>query len=152
MKIDNQNVQGLMVGASFLQLIKVRDACADFLASKFHPHNVLGIRRFADSMSHSVLVTAADNYINNFFLKVVHSDEFMALSFEELLLLVQRDELNVPTEEPIFEACMKWVKAEHVDRTSLLPQVRRTDLSILWSSRLFRLFQVGHDFAILDLS
>lgn len=34
-KIDNQNVQMLMVGASFLQLNKVRDACADFLISRF---------------------------------------------------------------------------------------------------------------------
>lgn len=33
-KIDNQNVQGLMVGAAFLQLNKVRDACADFLISR----------------------------------------------------------------------------------------------------------------------
>lgn len=33
-KIDNQNVQSLMVGASFLQLGKVRDACADFLISR----------------------------------------------------------------------------------------------------------------------
>lgn len=33
-KIDNQNVQGLMVGASFLQLNKVRDACAEFLISR----------------------------------------------------------------------------------------------------------------------
>lgn len=33
-KIDNQNVQTLMMGAAFLQLNKVRDACADFLASR----------------------------------------------------------------------------------------------------------------------
>lgn len=122
-KIDNQNVQGLMVGASFLQLNKVRDACAEFLISKFHPQNVLGIRRFADSMSCANLVSAADNYINNFFLKVIHSDEFNALSFEELIDLVRRDELNVPTEEHIFESCMRWVKAEEGTRVSLLPQV-----------------------------
>lgn len=29
-RIDNQNVQNLMVGASFLQLSNVRDACASF--------------------------------------------------------------------------------------------------------------------------
>lgn len=33
-KIDNHSVQNLMVGASFLQLNKVRDACADFLVSR----------------------------------------------------------------------------------------------------------------------
>lgn len=30
-KIDGSNVQSLLVGASFLQLAKVREACADFL-------------------------------------------------------------------------------------------------------------------------
>ena len=30
-KIDSSNVQSLLVGASFLQLAKVREACADFL-------------------------------------------------------------------------------------------------------------------------
>lgn len=34
-KIDNQNVQSLMVGSAFLQLNKVRDACADFLISRY---------------------------------------------------------------------------------------------------------------------
>lgn len=34
-KIDNQNVQMLMVACAFLQLNKVRDACADFLVSRY---------------------------------------------------------------------------------------------------------------------
>lgn len=33
-KIDNQNVQSLMMGSAFLQLNKVRDACANFLISR----------------------------------------------------------------------------------------------------------------------
>lgn len=33
-RIDSSNCQSVMIGASFLQLNKVRDACADFLISK----------------------------------------------------------------------------------------------------------------------
>lgn len=79
-KIDNQNVQMLMVGASFLQLNKVRDACAEFLISRFHAYNVLGIRQFADSLSCAQLVTAAEKYIHLYFAKVALSDEFLSLS------------------------------------------------------------------------
>lgn len=105
-KIDNQNVQSLMVGASFLQLNKVRDACADFLISRyalshlmqywiswnfsivnmtfqcfrFHAHNVLGIRQFADSLSCTQLVSAAEKYIHHYFSKVAQSEEFLSLS------------------------------------------------------------------------
>lgn len=33
-RIDTTNCQNIMIGASFLQLIKVRDACAQFLIQK----------------------------------------------------------------------------------------------------------------------
>lgn len=36
--------------------------------------------------------------------------------------LVRRDELNVPSEEVIFEACMCWIKFDE-ERSSTLPQV-----------------------------
>lgn len=88
MKIDNQNVQMLMVGASFLQLNKVRDACAEFLISRFHAYNVLGIRQFADSLSCAQLVTAAEKYILINFAKVALSDEFLNLS-ESISISVQ---------------------------------------------------------------
>ncbi|XP_055538734.1 kelch-like protein 18 isoform X2 [Wyeomyia smithii] len=122
-KIDNQNVQGLMVGASFLQLNKVRDACADFLKSRFHPQNVLGIRHFADTLSCTQLITSADRYIHQYFSRVAFSDEFLALNFDELVDIVRRDELNVPSEECIFDACMKWVKNDIETRAGFLPNL-----------------------------
>ncbi|XP_017845262.1 kelch-like protein 18 isoform X2 [Drosophila busckii] len=121
--IDNHNVQGLMVGASFLQLSDVRDACAGFLISRFHPHNVLGIRSFADSMSCRQLIVAADQYIDQNFAKISQSEEFLALQCEHLLDLIHRDELNVRTEEVIFEGCMRWVKYAEEKRSKLFPQV-----------------------------
>lgn len=86
MSIDNHNVQSLMVGAAFLQLNKVRDACADFLVSRFHAHNVLGIRQFADSLGCTQLVTEAEKYIHSNFTKVAQSEEFLNLS--KILLTV----------------------------------------------------------------
>lgn len=122
-RIDNQNVQSLMMGASFLQLLKVRNACADFLISRFHPYNVLGIRHFADSMSCTHLIQAADKYIDKNFSKVAQSNEFLTLDFEELSDLIKRDFLNITSEEVVFEACMKWVKYAEDKRSELFPQV-----------------------------
>ena len=42
--ISTSNVQNLMLGANFLQLSRVRDACAEFLQTRLSPANVLGIR------------------------------------------------------------------------------------------------------------
>ena len=42
--ISTSNVQSLMMTASFLQLSRVRDACAEFLMARLCPSNVLGVR------------------------------------------------------------------------------------------------------------
>ena len=40
--ISTSNVQSLMMTANFLQLSRVRDACAEFLMARLCPSNVLG--------------------------------------------------------------------------------------------------------------
>lgn len=82
----------------------------------------MGIRQFADSLGCTQLVHAAEKYIHHYFCKVAQSEEFFALSFDELMDIIRCDELNVPTEESIFETCMKWIKHDE-SRASLLPQV-----------------------------
>ncbi|XP_073998112.1 kelch like family member 18 [Rhodnius prolixus] len=121
--INTNNVQSLMVGASFLQLPRVRNACADFLKKRFHPHNVLGIRQFADALGCSVLVESADKYIQQYFHDVSLSDEYLNLNANELLDIVKRDELHVISEEQVFEAIMHWVKKDSPNRKIELPRL-----------------------------
>lgn len=52
----------------------------NFIYCRFHSHNVLGIRQFADSLGCSQLVTEAETYIHSNFTKVSLSDEFLNLS------------------------------------------------------------------------
>ena len=73
-------------------------------------------------MGHQGLISAADKYINYKFAKISSSDEFLALPFDELIEIVRRDEINVISEEAVFEACMRWVKHEN-ERSDLLPEV-----------------------------
>ena len=68
--ISTSNVQSLMMTASFLQLSRVRDACAEFLMARLSPNNVLGIKSFADSLGCSILVAACHKYVKKFFAKV----------------------------------------------------------------------------------
>ena len=39
-----------MMTANFLQLSRVRDACAEFLMARLCPSNVLGVKTFADTL------------------------------------------------------------------------------------------------------
>lgn len=70
-------------------------------SSRFHPNNVLGIRSFADSLSCTSLVEAADKYIQQYFHDVSMCDEYLSLSQNELLDMLRSDDLHVISEEQV---------------------------------------------------
>ncbi|XP_004449785.1 kelch-like protein 18 isoform X1 [Dasypus novemcinctus] len=121
--IDQQNVQSLLMGASFLQLQSIKDACCTFLRERLHPKNCLGVRQFAETMMCAVLYDAANSFIHQHFVEVSMSEEFLSLPLEDVLELVSRDELNVKSEEQVFEAALAWVRYDREQRASCLPEL-----------------------------
>ena len=121
--ISTSNVQNLMLGASFLQLTRVRDACADFLQTRLTPQNVLGIRTFAESLGSQSLVTSSNKFLQKHFKAVSESEEFCQLGLVEVGELVAREELHVASEEIVFLAVMRWIKQDVEDRSSHLPSL-----------------------------
>ena len=121
--ISSSNVQSLMMGASFLQLSIVRDACANFLMSRLLPHNVLGVMSFADTLGCVSLVNACQNFIKKFFNHVSQSDEFLMLSLDQVKKLISDDELEVVSEEIVFESVISWVNHEKDKRKDQLHQL-----------------------------
>ncbi|KAG1714379.1 Kelch-like protein 18 [Nymphon striatum] len=122
-KMDIHNVQSLLVGASFLQLQQVRNACCDFLKRRLHPNNVLGIRQFADTLGCSKLVDAANKFIQKHFIEASRSEEFMNLNFNDVKEIISRDELHVISEEQVFESVILWVKRDQELRKDHLPEL-----------------------------
>lgn len=122
-KINETNVQSLMVGSSYLQLIKVRDACADFLKRRYvlfvhknnmknnvsgwylclnkswyfrlHPQNVVGIRQFAEALDCNFLVDICNNYIDCNFPEVSVGEEYLNMPIGDLVRIIERNELQV---------------------------------------------------------
>jgi len=82
--ISTHNVQNLMMGSSFLQLSRVRDACAEFLMTRLSAGNVLGVQHFADSLGCSSLVTACDKFVQKFFAHVAEAEEFTGLTCKQV--------------------------------------------------------------------
>uniref|UniRef100_A0A8D0GZL9 Kelch like family member 18 n=1 Tax=Sphenodon punctatus TaxID=8508 RepID=A0A8D0GZL9_SPHPU len=121
--IDQQNVQSLLMGASFLQLQNIKDACCAFLRERLHPKNCLGVRQFAETMMCSVLYDSANSFIHQHFVEVSMSEEFLSLPFEDALELVSRDELNVKSEEQVFEAALAWMRFDREQREPCLPEL-----------------------------
>jgi len=121
--IEGSNVRSLMFSASFLQSFRVTDACAEFLMARLSPDNVLETEMFADSLGCTLLVNACHKYIKKFFVQVVESEEYLHLSLEKLISLVSEDELDVTSEEAVFNAVLAWVKSDPEMRAESLPRL-----------------------------
>ncbi|XP_027763563.1 kelch-like protein 18 isoform X1 [Empidonax traillii] len=121
--IDQQNVQSLLMGASFLQLQNIKDACCTFLRERLHPKNCLGVRQFAETMMCALLYDAANSFTHQHFPEVSMAEEFLALPLDDVLELLSRDELNVKSEEQVFEAALAWIRYDREQREPFLPEL-----------------------------
>lgn len=73
----------------------VQNACCCFLEQQLHPSNCLGIRLFAETHGCEELRCAAEKYILKHFVSLVESEEFLALSSEDVESLIKCDNLTV---------------------------------------------------------
>ena len=117
------NVHHLLSGASLLQISSVKDACVNFLMKKLHPENCLTVRNLADTFSCHELLEAANSFLEKNFVEVSQSEEFLLLKFDDVYQLVKKDDLNVRSEEQVFEAVLAWVKQDPNTRCEDMPKL-----------------------------
>ena len=115
-EITKDNVQDLLPASCILQLNWVRETCCEFIKHQLDSSNCLGIRSFADTHCCQELQEAADSYAQQHYLEVRETGEFLELSCEELASLLESEDLNVQSEEQVFESVLKWVKHDVENR------------------------------------
>lgn len=118
--IMESNVQSLLPAASLLQVGSVREACCAFLLGQLHPSNCLGIRSFADTHACRDLLGKSHRYALHHFREVAHTDEFLMLPLSQVEDLISSDELNVTSEELVYEATVAWIKHDLPEREKYL--------------------------------
>lgn len=122
-RITDNNVQPILIIASFLGLDRVVEACSEFLHPRLQANNVLGIRAFAETHHMKRLVISANKFIDRYFVPVSRCEEFAQLSFEDVVNIVSRNELNIISEESVYEAVIDWVKRDVTNRQEDLPKL-----------------------------
>ncbi|XP_070534846.1 kelch-like protein 17 [Ptychodera flava] len=118
-EITVENVQGVLAGASMLNLSSLRNVCCSFLQSQLDASNCLGIHSFADMYSCVDLEVTARRFIYQHFLEVIKTEEFFLMSEDSLIELLKSDKLQVAREEEVYEAAMKWMYYDFVNRQHL---------------------------------
>lgn len=118
--VTQENVQLLLPAANMLQLNRVKEICCHFLIQQLHPSNCLGINKFAEAYSCQSLQKESRKYIQDHFQEVIKHEEFSLLPVSQLIELLRDDNLNVVSEQVVFEALLSWIKHKLTERISLL--------------------------------
>ncbi|XP_076455329.1 kelch-like protein 20 [Babylonia areolata] len=121
--VEESNVQTLLPAACLLHLAEIQDVCCEFLKRQLDPSNCLGIRAFADTHACRDLLRIADKFTQHNFQEVMESEEFMLLPVNQLVDIISSDELNVRSEEQVYQAVMGWIKYNIQERRQHLPTV-----------------------------
>ena len=97
----------------------------------YHIFFYAGIVAFADRHNCAELVTESESFARQHFIDVVQNEEFMDISAKQLSRLLANDDLNILSEERVFEAALAWIKYDpdvrkvnsHKDQHPISPYV-----------------------------
>ncbi|XP_068726109.1 kelch-like protein diablo [Montipora capricornis] len=122
-EISDSNVQDLLPITCLLQVQSLQQACCEFLKRQLSSDNCLGIVAFADRHHCANLVTSSESFAKHHFIEVVQSEEFMEISAKQLTRLISDDDLNIQSEERVFEAVLAWIKYDIDIRQEFAPEI-----------------------------
>ncbi|XP_078270659.1 kelch repeat and BTB domain-containing protein 8 isoform X2 [Rhinoraja longicauda] len=104
------NVQALFTAASLFQIPSLQDQCAQYMISRLDPQNSIGVFMFADAYGHRELKEKSQDYIRKKILCVAKEQEFLHLTKDQLMSILNSDDLNVEKEEHVYESIILWLE------------------------------------------
>nr|XP_020140943.1 kelch repeat and BTB domain-containing protein 8 isoform X1 [Microcebus murinus] len=121
--LTEANVQALFTAASIFQIPSIQDQCAKYMISHLDPQNSIGVFIFADHYGHQELGDRSKEYIRKKFLCVTKEQEFLQLTKDQLISILDSDDLNVDREEHVYESIIRWFEHEQNEREVHLPEI-----------------------------
>uniref|UniRef100_A0A8C6VYB9 Kelch repeat and BTB domain containing 8 n=1 Tax=Nothobranchius furzeri TaxID=105023 RepID=A0A8C6VYB9_NOTFU len=121
--LSESNVQALFTAASIFQIPALQDQCAQFMISRLDPQNCIGVFMFADAYGHQELRERSQDYIRKKFLCVSREQEFLQMTKEQLVSILNSDDLNVEKEEHVYESIVRWLEHDRPGRETNLVEV-----------------------------
>ncbi|KAM6924894.1 kelch-like protein 10 [Xenentodon cancila] len=116
------NVQVIFIAADRFNVTGILQVCSEFLEKKLTPENCIGIWSFIDTYYYPELRDKSFRFILNHFEEVVAtSKEFLLLSVEQLVKVIESDQLTVKREESVYMAILDWIGFAPEERKECAP-------------------------------
>ncbi|XP_056220055.1 kelch-like protein 40b [Seriola aureovittata] len=119
--VTEQNVQDIFAVANVYQIPSIFTVCVSFLQKRLSLSNCLAVFRLGLMLDCPRLAVSARNYACERFQLISRDEEFLQLLPSELAAILTNDNLNVETEEAVFEALINWVSRDAENREKELP-------------------------------
>lgn len=126
--IDDDNVHDILAAASMLQFDRIKLMCVDYLKERLRLSNCLSTWLVAEHFGLKEIADEAFDMVIWNFKKVIKEEEFLNIKLEPLQILLSHDDLNVYSEEQIFEAMASWIDFKYAEeeRKSAFPELIKT--------------------------
>ena len=127
--VNEENVFEVLAAADHLQVTSVVQQCCDFLLIEFVQHRFgvqtyNRVRTIADRHGLKDLQEAAEHKMASVYKDVCESEEFLThIGADQLLILLSRDDLSVPSETFVFKSVMQWIKHKKEERMAVAAKV-----------------------------
>lgn len=113
----------LMLAADYFQMIPLREVCSTFLQQNVGPEDCFGIKSIARQHSISTLSKFCKNFACDHFEEVITCDEYLTVPCDDLKDVISSDWIQVPREENVYLAVLRWVYHDLEERKHLFPEV-----------------------------
>ncbi|KAM7404468.1 hypothetical protein PAMP_011813 [Pampus punctatissimus] len=135
--VTKENIQELFIAADQFSVTGITQACCDFLEEHLTPKNCIGIWLFTHVYYYPKLKHKAYLFTLSHFEEVAAtSEEYLLLSVQDLVKIIENDLLNVKQEKMVFEAILRWIAHS--------PKERKNHLSLLLSNVRLALMSPVH--------
>ena len=117
------NVKRLVEACDVLQLDTLKTACENFMLKHVELVNCIGFYKFSALYHLDKLQHKAKRMMQSEFKIVAFMDEFKALSCTDVIDCIKSDEVNVASEDIVFDAVLGWVGHDLVNRKSAMETI-----------------------------
>lgn len=141
-KINASNAIDILTAAHLFQFDEVVEICEKFFVDEIDATNALGLHVIADQYSLSILQEAARAFAYNEFLEIIENEEYLRLDVEKVVDFLQSDDIQVHSEEDVYNAIIKWIDGDR--------DARRLEYAVLMKylrlSKIDNYVSVSHRF------
>ncbi|CAH8655287.1 unnamed protein product [Schistosoma bovis] len=124
LEITEATVQDIFLAASLLDYPIAIKYCVEFMKSHLDVTNCLGIEALAEM--HNITDLAQSSHklaVENFSSLLRESNEWTSLPISTVISYISSDDLDVPSEQFVWDACINWVDQSSETRIVYLPQL-----------------------------